>query len=68
MVRLRVGKELPDTRQNEREINFIRVGDTVKTMGWLKGEPTVEWRLTAFLSFLILFTSSCQMTVELLFE
>lgn len=40
---MRAGKELPDTRQNEREINFIRVGDTVKTMGWLKGEPTVEW-------------------------
>lgn len=27
---LRAGKELPDTRQNEREINFTRVGDTVK--------------------------------------
>ena len=34
-----VGKEFPDMRQNEREIKFIRVGDTVRTMGQLKGEP-----------------------------
>ena len=38
MVRARVGKEFPDMRQNEREIKFIRVGDTVRTVGQLKGE------------------------------
>ena len=27
-------------RQNERRIEFIRVGDTVRTVGRLKGEPT----------------------------
>ena len=39
MVQAWVGKEFPDMRQNEREIKFIRVGDTVRTMGQLKGEP-----------------------------
>ena len=40
MVRAWVGKEFPDTRrQNERRIKFIRVGDAVRTVGWLKGEP-----------------------------
>ena len=38
MVRVQVGKEFPDMRQNEREIKFIRVGDTVRTEGQLKGE------------------------------
>ena len=38
MVRVQVGKEFPDMRQNEREIKFIRVGDTVRTGGQLKGE------------------------------
>ena len=33
-----VGKEFPDVRQKEREIKFIRVGDTVRTVGQLKGE------------------------------
>ena len=42
MVRLWAGKEFPDTRQSDREIKFVRMGDTVKTVGWLKGEPTVE--------------------------
>lgn len=42
VVRLRAGKEFPDTRQSDREIKFVRVGDTAKTLGWLKGEPTVE--------------------------
>ena len=39
------GKEFPDMRQNERRIQFIRVGDTVRTAGQLKGEPklNVEW-------------------------
>ena len=26
--------------QNERGIEFIRTEDTVRTVGWLKGEPT----------------------------
>ena len=32
-------------RQNERRIKFIRVGDTVRTVSWLKGEltPFVGW-------------------------
>ena len=38
MVRVQVGKEFPDMRQNEREIKFIKVGDTVRTGGQLKGE------------------------------
>ena len=33
-----VGKESPDTRQNERRIKFIREGDTVRTVDWLKVE------------------------------
>jgi len=36
------GKEFPDMRQNEREMKFIRVGDTVRTAGQLKGEPTLN--------------------------
>ena len=40
MVRAWVGKEFPDLRQNEREIKLIRVGDAVRTVGQLKGEPT----------------------------
>ena len=35
MVRVQVGKEFPDMRQNEREIKFIRVGQ-------LKGELTLN--------------------------
>ena len=38
MVCTWVGKEFTDMRQNEREITFIRVGDTVRTVGQLKGE------------------------------
>ena len=33
MVQAWVGKELPDMRQNEREIELIRVGDAVRTVG-----------------------------------
>ena len=33
-----LGKEFPDMRQNKRRIKFIRVGDTVRTLGKLKGE------------------------------
>ena len=42
MVWARVGKEFPDLRQNEREIKFIRVGDTVRTAGQLKGALTMN--------------------------
>ena len=38
VVWVRFGKEFPDMRQNGREIKFIRVGDTVRTVGQLKGE------------------------------
>ena len=38
-----VGKEFPDLRQNEREIKFIRVGDAVRTVVQLKGEPALNW-------------------------
>ena len=39
MVCAWVGKKFPDMRQNER-MKFIRVGDTVRILGRLKGEPT----------------------------
>ena len=42
VVRAQVGKEFPDMRQSEREIKFIRVGDTVRTVGQLKGEPMLN--------------------------
>ena len=42
LVRLQVGKEFPDMRQNEREIKFIRLGDAVRTVGQLKGELTLN--------------------------
>ena len=42
MAQVWVGKEFPDMRQNEREIKFIRVGDTVKILGQFKGEPTLN--------------------------
>ena len=42
VVRVWVGKEFPDMRQNEREIKFIRVGDAVRTASQLKGEPTLS--------------------------
>ena len=28
--------------ENEREIKFIRMGDTVRTVGQLKGKPTLD--------------------------
>ena len=37
MVRVGIGKEFSDMRQNEREIKFIRIGDAVRTAGRLKG-------------------------------
>ena len=42
MVLVQVGKEFPDVRQNEREIKLIRMGDAVRTVGQLKGEPTLN--------------------------
>ena len=42
VVRAWVGKEFPDLRQNERRIKLIRVGDTVRTVGQLKGEPKLN--------------------------
>ena len=41
MVRVWVGDEFPDMRQNEREIKFVRMGDAVRTAGQLKGELTL---------------------------
>ena len=38
-----VGKELPDMRQSEREIKFIRMGDAVKNSGLAQGRTNVEW-------------------------
>ena len=35
-----IGKKFPDMRHSERRIKFIRVGDAVRTVGQLKGEPT----------------------------
>ena len=42
VVRVWVGKECPDMRQNEREIKRIRVGDAVRRAGPLKGEPSLN--------------------------
>ena len=42
LVWVRVGKEFPDMRQNEKEIKFIRVEDAVRTVGQLKGELTLH--------------------------
>ena len=38
MVCARVRKEFEDMRVNEQTKEFIRVGDTVRTVEWLKGE------------------------------
>ena len=42
MVQAWVGKEFPAMRQNEREIQFIRVGDAVRRVGQLQREPTLN--------------------------
>ena len=42
MVWAWAGKEFPDMRQNEREIKLIRVGDAVRRVGPLKGEPSLN--------------------------
>ena len=41
-VHAQVGKEFPDIRHKERRIKFIILGDTVRTAGQLKGEPTLN--------------------------
>ena len=41
VVRARAGKEFPDTMQNERRTEFIRVGDAVRPAGPLKGESNL---------------------------
>lgn len=38
MVCVRVGKEFPDTGQNESRIESFKVGDAVRTVGRLQGE------------------------------
>ena len=42
MVSAWVGKEFPGMKQNEWEIKFIIMGDTVRTAGQLKGEPMLN--------------------------
>ena len=42
MVHVWDGKEFTDMRQNVTEIKFIRAGDTVRTVGQLKGEPMLN--------------------------
>ena len=42
MVHAQVGKEFPDIRHKERRIKFIILGDTLRTAGQLKGEPTLN--------------------------
>ena len=45
VVYVQVGREFPDTRQNERRREFARAGDAVRPVGWLKTEtvPFVGW-------------------------
>ena len=42
VVWVQVGIEFTDMRQNEREIKFIRMGDVIRTVGQLKGEPMLN--------------------------
>ena len=37
-----VGKEVLDMRQNERKIEFIRVGDAVRIVGRFQGKLTLN--------------------------
>ena len=50
MVYAQVGKDSPDTGQNERSIEFIKAGDTVRTAGWLKEQLTPFMDSSQFLS------------------
>ena len=47
-------KGFPDMRLNERSIEFIRIRDAVRTVGWLKRE------LNAFTGLQLFFTTSKQ--------
>ena len=38
-----VGKEFPDMRQKERRTKFIRMGDAVKTAGWLLSQASSQF-------------------------
>ena len=42
-----VGKEFPDMRWNERKIKFIRVRDTVRTVGQAQGRAKTLGGLVA---------------------
>lgn len=46
MVCVWVGKEIPDTRQNERRIEFIRVGEEVGTASKMGQLPESQGELT----------------------
>ena len=41
---MHISKEFPDTRQNEKKIEFIRVGDAVRTAGQLRGTSSLIFR------------------------
>ena len=41
VVQARKGKGFPDMKQNEMEIKFIK-WETLRTVGQLKGEPTLN--------------------------
>ena len=43
------GKEFPDMRPSERRTKFIRVGDTVRTAGWLRESQTLSQTCSQFL-------------------
>ena len=47
-VSVRAGKEFPDTRQDERRIEVVRVGDAVRTAGRLKESPPLSWASSQF--------------------
>ena len=42
VVQVRVGKEFQDMRHIEREIKLFRVGDAVRMVSQLKGEPMLN--------------------------
>ena len=44
-----VGKEFPDVRWNERRLEFVTVGDAVRAVGQLMGEPSLLWASSQFL-------------------
>ena len=41
-------KEFPDRRQDERRIEFIRMGDAARTAGRLKESPPLSWASSQF--------------------